>query len=461
MSAVRWLAGLLALAGLAWAEPAAPTAPPKPVEPTKPAKPAEPAEPVKPMGPTAARSARYRLLHACPELGEAQVYVNGQKVEPAPIYGQLTPYQTLRAGVHNFKLQAAKSPQVLDDRDATLDAGADYTIAIVGTAKAPAFLRLLDRRPEADPRGHLRAVNLVADGPAVAVRPVGDPVLARLGFGQAMRPVPVGPLAARYVFEAAGRDAPLTQTEETTVSRGHTMTFWLIGRMGGQGPAAVRVLADQQAWPAPEAYDPRPGELLPQPAPPPVTRLRVLHVAPGGPALDGQLDGRLLLRGLAYGEVTDYVPVEPGRRRLQLTAGGRPLAAAELDLQAGTPHTALIIGKPGQVSVWFLTDDAGDAPAARVRVVHAALGLREVTVKLGGTTPLVDRVGELLYSAYVSLPDGANPRQIALHRPGEDTVLKAAALSLTLGSSYTLVVIGTTDPAWPDAAVGLRLLKDG
>jgi hypothetical protein len=84
--------------------------------------------------------------------------------------------------------------------------------------------------------------------------------------------------------------------------------------------------------------------------------LRVVHAAPGAPAVDVLLDGQTLLQGLAYGTASNYATITPEEHRLQVVPTGQTADAAVVD--------ETIDAAPGQaylLAVFGLLNDIGGA----------------------------------------------------------------------------------------------------
>jgi hypothetical protein len=113
------------------------------------------------------------------------------------------------------------------------------------------------------------------------------------------------------------------------------------------------------------------------------SKLRVFHASPSAPAsVDiAVTDGPVLVEGLAYGEATGYLTVDPGTYDLEIRAAGDTAAALTLsaDLTAGTNVTAIAMdgGDDGvQVIVALDAQTMSDtAMAASGTSVPVTLGL--------------------------------------------------------------------------------------
>lgn len=411
------------------------------------------------LAPAGAGTARFRVLHAVPGQPPMRVYLDGDLVGEPVAYGTLGAWSTARAGNHNFKAVPADGAQFADDRDSVLEAGLDYTIALVPSGQESRFLRLVERVPEGLARGHVRVVHLAAGVPPVEILPAGDPPLAALAFGQVMLPAPVPTGDCRFELRDAKSHQRVALVGPVAVADRTTLTLYLIGRAGRTGDELVRVVEDVQPWPSPPAAPVEPPAPVSAPPPPP-TRLRLLHLAPGVTSVGGRLNDRPLVTDLRYGQVTEYLPVADGRHQLKVALAGQDALSLELDLATGEPYTVVVYDAAPNTNLWLLRDQSAAAGPARLRVVSSCLDLAQADL-LVGDQALVSALGALTYSEYLPLPAGQPLRQLRLRATGESTVLRAAEVVFDPGTTYTLVVAGKLDRRNPEAGLSLRLLKDG
>jgi hypothetical protein len=108
--------------------------------------------------------------------------------------------------------------------------------------------------------------------------------------------------------------------------------------------------------------------------------VRFLHVAPDAGVLDIYQDGRPMVPGISYGELTGYLQPRPELR--MLTVYGRRIEGRRsLLLEVGIerpnprgPSTLVITGTPGELQAVVLDDTFTPPPAgrARLRVANAS-----------------------------------------------------------------------------------------
>lgn len=76
------------------------------------------------------------------------------------------------------------------------------------------------------------------------------------------------------------------------------------------------------------------------------TRLRAVHLSPDAPAVDIAADGDVLVKGLEFGNASDYVEVPAGSYTIEIRPAGTNEAAATFDvtLESGTVVSAFAVG---------------------------------------------------------------------------------------------------------------------
>jgi hypothetical protein len=130
--------------------------------------------------------AMVRVLHASPDAGPVDVYVNSTTTPAIEdfAFATLTGYLNLPAGAHDFRVCAADSDASVDANcpiianDVALDAGGMYTVAAIGFAADPGASEtgngitaniLVDSAPNTDAAAWVRVVHYSPDTPAVDV----------------------------------------------------------------------------------------------------------------------------------------------------------------------------------------------------------------------------------------------------------------------------------------------------
>jgi len=173
-----------------------------------------------------------------------------------------------------------------------------------------------------DERAYVRVVHGSPDAPAVDVFVNGNRVLEHVVFGTISDYLELDP--GEYTFEVApagrGRDAAVIRTT-ASVSAG---TFSTVAAVGTLDEIRAKIVADN------------------------TTRLRAIHFVPDAPAVDiAVVDGPVLFEGVAFGDVTDYLTVSPGRFDIEvrLSETGEGVSRfIDVPLEPSTTYSAFALG---------------------------------------------------------------------------------------------------------------------
>ncbi|MGH7461080.1 MAG: DUF4397 domain-containing protein [Longimicrobiales bacterium] len=145
--------------------------------------------------------------------------------------------------------------------------------------------------------------------------------------------------------------------------------------------------------------------------------IRVVHGSPDAPDFDVAVDGRTVVRDLAYTDASDYVQVTPGERTVQVRAASTTTDATSVSINASgdTSYTVIALNRVALIESLVLTDNPTLPPVgnARVRLVHAApsastfdIYLTTPTADLATATPTVASLSFRASSTYLPIPAG-------------------------------------------------------
>ena len=182
-----------------------------------------------------------------------------------------------------------------------------------------------------------------------------------------------------------------------------------------------------------------------------VGRVRIAHVAPNAPAVDVAVGGRGLVSQVPFDEVSTYLRLPAGERRLTITPanGDTPLIAETVTVAPDTPYTVAVTGEVGAEAdrppaplVLNDADDSGDDTVA-IRLVHAAPDAPPVNaVLVDDGQPVFSPVayGEVdaVFAMIVE-----NPIQI---RTAEGDPIGEFSIDATYGDLVTLFATGYRTP---------------
>jgi hypothetical protein len=181
--------------------------------------------------------------------------------------------------------------------------------------------------------------------------------------------------------------------------------------------------------------------------------LRVAHLSPDTPAMDVYLtpfDGgeKLVLPALAFGQVSEYMPLNPGVYQFGFRPAGTPSAQAPVvifsaTVAEGVDYTFAALGKLADLKTSLLKDD-NSSPAggqASVRLIQADSTSPQVSVQVENGPLLADKIGFGAVTGYAAV--AAGPWTLELTTPAGGTVKQT--LMLQPASVNSLVVLTGTD----------------
>lgn len=440
------VAGLLVLLAACLPAPV-PTATPEPTATLTPT-PAPAPSPTPTVGPVPQRTGaeaedegRLRVIHAAPESGSVDIYMEQGLLAGRFGFGAVTNPISITTGTYYLQIVpvgALPDTQVLADTTLAVDADQSYLVLISGTAET-LIISVYQEDLSAIPASQARIafLNAVPRGPNVTARVGNQPFADVLDFGQ---------VSAGYHVEAAAR----------------TIAFYAGDRELAAYQAA---LAPQQAYTAvligqPGAQDTR-ILLLSSPVLTP-GRVRFVHAAPDAGSVEVRMNGVPLAGALAYREASDWQPYAPRSHALEIRSVANDALLAETRFNLGANQAIEIVlladrGRPA-LRLYPHALDPTAPRTARLVVVNAALYAPAVygqtrSIRLddiplvpgGANSRAIDFPASTLELLWVS-GEGSNSRVIEWG--GEVTFQE--------GHAYTYIITGTDrDPFLLSTAVGL------
>ena len=194
-------------------------------------------------------------------------------------------------------------------------------------------------------------------------------------------------------------------------------------------------------------------------------RIRVLHAAPGAPALEVLITDTRIADNLAYGQSTAYQSVSGGDQLLRVNSDfgdqNEEFRAVETPLTPGAVYTVVIAGGDAGIVPIVLTDDNAPPPTgqAKLRAMHAAPTAEAVDIyvtapgaDIAGSTPTFANVSFPTASSYATL--AAGQYQVRITATGTpDVLIDGGTLRLDEGDIRTAVAIESPAGGPPYGAV--------
>ena len=177
--------------------------------------------------------------------------------------------------------------------------------------------------------------------------------------------------------------------------------------------------------------------------------VRCAHLSPNAPKVDVYLYSfnnkmaPMVLKGVAYGDVSDYMPFEAGYYTVAMRAAGAassstPILSTSIKVSPDAAYTVAGMGPASGLRLQVLQDRLTSPPGrALVRVIQASLQEHKVTVT-DGTQVLARQLTFSSVTGYRAISPGDQTVRVA---GGSDTASQSVKLSAD--SIHTLVVLDT------------------
>jgi hypothetical protein len=175
--------------------------------------------------------------------------------------------------------------------------------------------------------------------------------------------------------------------------------------------------------------------------------LRLAHLSPNTPAVDvylysfGDPNAMVVLRHVAYGDVSPYEPVTSGEytvamREAGAPASAKPVLSTTIDVLSGHAYTVAGMGPVSGLRLQVIDDSlAMIRNAALVRVIQASMHQTSVTVTAGATT-LGSDLNFTTVTAYKSVAPGTvTVKAIGASEQGSGT------FTLAPDTIYSIIVL--------------------
>lgn len=194
----------------------------------------------------------------------------------------------------------------------------------------------------------------------------------------------------------------------------------------------------------------------------PTARVRMAHFSPDAPQTDVYITGfdgsqHLVLPGLGYGQVSEYLPLEAGDYTFSMRPAGASIettavVTSSAHIEADAAYTFEALGVLSSMSSTVLDDDLSSPPAgqASVRVIQASTSTPNVDVNVQSGQVLASQASFPSATGYAAVPAGSVDVELTAAVHGAPLVEK---LDLEAGTVNSLVVLDGT------AGHPLRLVK--
>lgn len=175
--------------------------------------------------------------------------------------------------------------------------------------------------------------------------------------------------------------------------------------------------------------------------------IRILHASPDAPPVDIYADGNLIVKNLAYKQLTNYVSVKPREYTIQVFPTGQktnPLINGKLTVPPKNSYTVAAIGRLSNIGLLPIMEiymPMVDKRNSYIRFAHLSPNAPAVDITLPDGTKLFSNVKYKEYTDYISLPPGNYTLQV---KPAgtNNVVLTVPNVKLSPGTIYTVYAVG-------------------
>ena len=176
-----------------------------------------------------------RVIHASPEAGAVDVFVDGNKLLPDFKFGTVTDYVAVEAGPHKIEVAPTGQPAsaAVISQSVSVDAARAYTVAAIGTKASGFSLQpFVDDNKIAADKAKVRVYHLSPDAGPVDVATGGNKVITGLAYKQASDYLMVP--AGSYTFDVTATEANATVQTSASLKSGMVTSVFAIGLLKGE-----------------------------------------------------------------------------------------------------------------------------------------------------------------------------------------------------------------------------------
>lgn len=187
--------------------------------------------------------------------------------------------------------------------------------------------------------------------------------------------------------------------------------------------------------------------------------VRIVHAAPHTGNVDVFVDGKEILKNLAFGTVTNYSSVAAGEHTIKVAPAGKGIKAAIINqsgrIPSGHPLTiAAVETRERGLALWaFADDNTVKDGSAKVRVYHLSPNTGPVDVTVKGKK-VITELGYRRSSDYLTVPAGSYTFNVHVVRANvtvpvtamikKGTVISVFAIGLYKGTPPLQFIVSTT-----------------
>jgi hypothetical protein len=178
--------------------------------------------------------------------------------------------------------------------------------------------------------------------------------------------------------------------------------------------------------------------------------IRIFHASPDAPAVDIYANRNLIAKGLAYKQITNYIPVSPGNYNIQVFPAGQqrnPVINTNIAVTPRSTYTVAAVGTLSNIGllpipeIYKPTVPMDILRKSYVRFVHLSPNAPAVDVTLANGTKLFENVKYKNYTNYI-IVDSGNYTLLVKPSGSNQTVLTIPNIYLSPRMIYSIYAVG-------------------
>jgi hypothetical protein len=176
------------------------------------------------------------------------------------------------------------------------------------------------------------------------------------------------------------------------------------------------------------------------------SKIRVLHAVPNAPAVDVYANDNLIVKNLAYKEMSPYLPVPSGNYNIKVYPTGEttnPVIESSVYIPENSIYTIAAIGELPDISLYPIQEptSANKTGISCVRFIHLSPNAPPVDIKLPDGSIVFSNVPFKSIASYTCVPSGTYTFRV--NPAGTDNVvLTVPNVRLNPNTFYTIYAIG-------------------
>ena len=185
-----------------------------------------------------------RVIHASPDVGTADVFVDGSLLLSSFQFGAVTNYVAIPAGPHKVQIALVGKGigAAVISETLAVSPGLAYTVAAVGTNATGLSLKVfIDNNLLSPGTAKLRVYQLSPDGGAITVSTQGSTILSGIGYQGASSYLPMS--VGAYTFDVTSVTHNSTLPMDATLKANTVTSVFTVGLYNGN--PQIQVIASQ------------------------------------------------------------------------------------------------------------------------------------------------------------------------------------------------------------------------